>query len=60
MGSYETEHLNRWIMTQFASDQADEAMELRAQIIRLVSDHPDLIEKGRSWPELRSLVERNA
>ncbi len=49
-------HFYVWLEKVVADD---EQHQVEQQIHCLLRDHPDLIEKGRSWPEMRDLAERN-
>lgn len=50
------EHFYAWLEKTVP---ANEQHNVEQQIHALLRDHPDLIEKGRSWPEMRELAERN-
>lgn len=44
-------HLSSWLDHQ-AGDDEDYREELRAQIKRALTEEPDLVEHGFSWPEI--------
>ena len=50
------EHFYAWLARTVPDD---EQHTVEQQIHRLLREHPDLIDKGRSWPEMRTLAERN-
>jgi len=56
MDKQETMHFFKWLESTVHRDDRSKVMR---QIGQLIADHPDLIKKGRSWPEMRELAERN-
>lgn len=55
MDAFILAHLQRWI------DQAipgDETEKVESGIVRYVTEYPEVIEMGWSWPEIRSVAER--
>lgn len=55
MDPWTENHLQRWLDVTIVED---DRVAVEAGIRRFVEDHPDLIENGRSWPEIRALAER--
>lgn len=49
-------HFNSWLY-QYVHERDQESV--RIGIEQLLLDHPDLIDKGYSWPETRRLSEVN-
>ena len=49
------EHFYAWLE---AHVRDDEQHTVEQAIHALLADHPDLIDKGRSWPEIRFLAQR--
>ncbi len=49
-------HLMTWLE---AKVPAVDRKDVQADIRRIVADHPDLLARGDSWPEIRRLAERS-
>jgi len=50
------QHLQNWLNRVVPEDQRD---AVEAGMKRMLQEHPDLIERGRTYPEIRQLAERN-
>lgn len=50
------DHFQRWLDQNTTED---DRVVTEQGIRRMVAEYPELIEKGRSWPEIRALAERN-
>ena len=55
MDQFTTDHLTAWIVdTVFEDDRAS----VHAAILDFVREHPVVVERGDTWPEIRMLAER--
>lgn len=54
MDAYTAQHLEKWLAHVARDEEKD---TLRDSILKLVADHPDLLERGYSWPEMRRMTE---
>ncbi|MGH9967766.1 MAG: hypothetical protein ACREBG_08000 [Pyrinomonadaceae bacterium] len=50
------DHLETWL-AQY--DDVEYRDATRTRILAFVAAHPDSIELGRSWPQMRDIAERN-
>ena len=50
------DHFYTWLDRTVA---LDEQHGVEQAIHRLLREYPEMIEQGRSWPEMRTLAERN-
>jgi hypothetical protein len=48
-------HFDQWLTDHVDLNERDRT---RDRILALLADHPDLIEEGRSWGEMRELADR--
>ena len=56
MTNFERQHLEQWLERARNPEFRDATRKL---ITDLVADYPDLVESGRSWPEILALAERD-
>lgn len=56
MDSFTFAHLSEWV-----SNHIDSELQLKTftEIYTFVSEHPVVLERGDSWPEILRLIERN-
>lgn len=50
-------HLARWALATLHDDERDAVVD---RIIAFITEHPDVVERGDSWMEIRRLAERSA
>ena len=55
MDDFDKDHLERWL----ARYGPVETARARALIHAMVREHPVVLERGDSWPEILALAERN-
>lgn len=55
MDEFTQQHLNRWLEWTCNANFRDAR---RTLIVDFVADHPDLITRGDSWPDILRLAER--
>jgi hypothetical protein len=56
MDAFTEEHLMKWL--KYTIPLGDR-QKVERQIRWMLKEHPELIELGWSWPEIRSLAERS-
>jgi hypothetical protein len=55
MDNFCEKHFKEWIDYTI---HVDDKKSVEISIRKLLKDHPDLIEKNYSWPEMRRMAER--
>lgn len=55
MDDFTERHLQAWLENTVL---ADEREQVGATIRKFVAEHPDVLERGNGWPEVRMLAER--
>ena len=55
MDDFTEKHLKNWIDKTVHRNERD---KVESSIREVLKDHPDLLEKNYSWPEMRMLTER--
>ncbi len=55
LDAFTASHLDAWLADHVHPADRDDVLD---GILSILDEHADLIERGRSWPEIRALAER--
>jgi hypothetical protein len=56
MDDFTKKHLETWLDYSCVDEEQKDI--LREKIMAFISENPDVLDRGYSWPEIRNLVER--
>lgn len=57
MDDFDKRHLDGWLDFYCVDD--DQKDSLRKKIVAFVNEHPDVLKRNLSWPEIKDLTERD-
>jgi hypothetical protein len=58
LDEFTEQHLQKWLDSAYGRERPQQRQEMEGLIKQFVSEHPDVLDRS-SWPEIRSLIERN-